>query len=328
MATTAIEGNTLSEQEVRERIEGKLKLPPSREYLGQEVDNIVGACRAIFDRLRTDPAARALGPETIKSYNAQVLAGLNRPDEVEPGVIRKHSVGVAGYRGAPAEDCEYLLSRLCEWLNSKEFDRPEDGIAIDIIKAVLAHLYLAWIHPFGDGNGRTARLVEFHILLAAGMPTPTAHLLSNHYNETRGEYYRQLDRASRSGGDVLSFLHYAVRGLVDQLAAQLEVIREQQWDVTWRSYVHERFKDATGAGIRQRHLVLDLTTARGDDWVLHKEIPLLTPRLATVYANKTAKTLTRDINALVKLGLIDSSAGKVRARREVILAFLPVAVAG
>ena len=40
-ATTAIEGNTLSEEEVIERIEGKLALPPSREYLGKEVDNIV-----------------------------------------------------------------------------------------------------------------------------------------------------------------------------------------------------------------------------------------------------------------------------------------------
>ena len=41
LATTAIEGNTLTEEEVRLRIEKKLKLPPSKEYLGQEIDNIV-----------------------------------------------------------------------------------------------------------------------------------------------------------------------------------------------------------------------------------------------------------------------------------------------
>lgn len=67
-----------------------------------------------------------------------------------------------------------------------------------ILKAIAAHLYLAWIHPF-DGNGRTARLMELRLLLAAGVTTPATHLLSNHYNLTRGEYYRQLDAASRTG---------------------------------------------------------------------------------------------------------------------------------
>src|SRR5680860_933902 len=60
-----------------------------------------------------------------------------------------------------------------------------------IVKAIVAHLYLAWIHPFGDGNGRTARLVELQILLAAGFPVPACQLLSSHYNQTRAEYYRQ-----------------------------------------------------------------------------------------------------------------------------------------
>ena len=43
LATTAIEGNTLSEDEVRRHIEGTLKLPPSREYLAVEVDNVMKA---------------------------------------------------------------------------------------------------------------------------------------------------------------------------------------------------------------------------------------------------------------------------------------------
>jgi Fic family protein len=114
------------------------------------------------------------------------------------------------YRGAPAEDCEHLLERLCEWLNGQDFTPREGMDAIyAILKAVVAHLYLAWTHPFGDGNGRTARLIEFHILLSAGVPSPAAHLFSNHYNLTRAEYYRQLDRASKSGDDLIPFLsHY------------------------------------------------------------------------------------------------------------------------
>ena len=57
------------------------------------------------------------------------------------------------------------------------------------------------------------------ILVISGVPAPAAHLLSNHYNQTRSEYYRQLGRASQSGGDVLPFITYAVRGFVDGLRA-------------------------------------------------------------------------------------------------------------
>src|SRR5436305_12681723 len=48
LATTAIEGNTLSEEEVEKILEGKSELPPSREYLGQEVSNIIDECNRIL----------------------------------------------------------------------------------------------------------------------------------------------------------------------------------------------------------------------------------------------------------------------------------------
>ena len=191
-----------------------------------------------------------------------------------------------------------------------------------ILKAVVAHLYLAWIHPFGDGNGRTARLVEFQILLSAGVPTPAAHLLSNHYNLTRAEYYRQLDHASKSGGEIAPFLEYAARGFVDGLREQLHVIREQEWDVAWRSYVHERFRDRPGKNSkRQRDLVLDLSTVRHP--VAAGKIPELTPRLAKTYAGISAKTLQRDLATVEEMELIERKAEGVRTRRELILAFLP-----
>jgi len=44
LATTAIEGNTLSEEEILELVDGKLELPPSKEYLAQEVKNIIDTC--------------------------------------------------------------------------------------------------------------------------------------------------------------------------------------------------------------------------------------------------------------------------------------------
>ena len=322
LATTAIEGNTLSEDEVRKRIEGKLKLSPSKEYLGQEIDNIVEACNSIAENLFTSGPAK-LCVDDIKKFNLLVLKKLPLQEGVIPGEIRTYYVGVGKYRAAPPEDCNYLLERLCDWLNTEiaEF-RQGDKIALGILKAIVAHLYLAWIHPFGDGNGRTARLVEFQTLIGSGVPSAAAHLLSNHYNETRTEYYRQLDSSSQSGGEVMNFVEYALQGFVDGLKDQLTVIRKQQLDVTWRNYVHELFKDKTSdSQIRRRHLALDLSQ-------IDKPVPLsklteVSPRLAAAYSRKTHKTLIRDVRELMDMDLVEHTKDGIRARKEIILAFLP-----
>jgi len=325
LATTAIEGNTLSEEEVLQHLEGKLQLPPSREYLAQEIDNIVTGCNRILDDIKVGHRL-ILTPDTIKQLNRTVLDKLHLDEGVIPGELRKGSVVVARYKGAPAEDCAYLLDQLCTWLNSETFvPQPDMGIVYATLKAILAHLYLAWIHPFGDGNGRTARLVEFQILVSSGVPAPAAHLLSNHYNQTRTEYYRQLDQTSRSGGNIFPFVSYAVQGFVDGLRSQLKLIREQQWDVAWRNYVHEAFRDKTSASdVRRRHLILDLSEET--DSIPLAKLTEVSPRVAASYARKTSKTLSRDINILLEMQLIEKNKDGFRARKEVILAFLPTKV--
>jgi len=322
-ATTAIEGNTLSEEQVLAAVEGKLSVPPSMQYQKQEVDNVIAACNMIGTEMTTGVAAE-LSVERILKYNRQILDKLPLGEGVRPGEFRRHSVGVGRYRGAPAEDCPMLVENLCRWLAGPDFHGAEGQTVVHaILQAVLAHLYLAWIHPFGDGNGRTARLVEFHLLLAQGVPSPAAHLLSNHYNQTRTEYYRQLERASTSGGDVVPFVCYAVQGFVDGLREQLEFVWGQQWDVTWRNYVHERFQNKhSPSNTRQRHLALDLGTK--NDWVAVAGLPDLSPRLARGYAGKTAKTVQRDLGVLEQLGLIQREPRRVRAKREIIFALLPM----
>ncbi len=253
-----------------------------------------------------------------------MLRGLELEAEVVPGRVRQHSVGVLRYPGAPYEDCEHLLDRLCRWLNEENFDSGNVfGLAAAIVKAILAHLYIAWIHPFGDGNGRTARLLEFYILVNAGVSVPSAHLLSDHYNQTRPEYYRHLDYASRSQGDIIPFIHYAVSGFVEELKEQLTVIRGQQWSLAWRDFIAEHFdKDSSSpTNLRRKYLVLDLSWHK--EPVARGRLALISPRVAECYAKKTEKTLSRDINVLTEAGLIEKVKGGYRARTEVILAFLP-----
>ena len=109
---------------------------------------------------------------------------------------------------------------------------------------------------------------------------------------------------------------------MDGLREQLEFVWDQQWDVVWRNYIHELFqhKDSK-SDVRQRHLALDLGTQRG--WVPLSELKEMTLRLAGAYASKTSKTIQRDLNTLMAIGLIAREGNKIRAKREIIQFFLP-----
>ena len=315
-ATTAIEGNTLSQEEVSELARGQLRLPPSKEYLGIEVRNILGVFNEMIDIDQIPP----LNVNRVKYLNGRVLQDLKLDDDTVPGEIRLHEVVVARYKGAPAKDCEYLLNRLFEWLDGMSFELGHSKLGIAILKAIVAHLYLSWIHPFGDGNGRVARLVEYQILLSAGVPNPATHTLSNHYNETRSEYYRRLDRASRDRTGVTDFLVYSLQGFMDGLTEQLETIKDQIRIDMWTNYIYMKFRDRSGpADTRRRHLVLDLSER--DEPVRRTDIRLLTPRLAEAYSGKTEKTITRDLNALSRMGLITRTRRTISTNKEIMQAF-------
>jgi Fic family protein len=339
LATTAIEGNTLSEEQARKIADGELRLPPSQEYLGREIENILAAFHEIRDEVFEHDAEIdanvPLSVDRIKHYNRLILSGLTVEEGVEPGEIRTHSVVVGNYRGAPAADCETLLEQLCSWLNSDAFQSDDEQLMIPlaIVKAVVAHLYLAWIHPFGDGNGRTARLLELQILLSAGLAMPVTQLLSNHYNATRTEYYHQLANASASASP-LDFLHYAVEGLVDELRAQLDRIWSMQYVDRWEQFVYETFGEIRTESERRRlRLVKDISRASiipadgvGLPWlepVPRQKLRHLSPQLAEFYAGRTERTLSRDLEELIDRDLIRRDEGGYVPASNRVLAFMP-----
>lgn len=334
-ATTAIEGNTLTEEQVSAVVDGKLSMPPSKKYLQQEVENIIVACNQLANEIHQADASGLpfrFTPQRIKDLNRLVLKELEVDAGVVPGETRAHSVVVARYRGAPAQDCDFLLELLCDWLNGDYMaisESSEDHFLAAFLRAALGHLYFAWIHPFGDGNGRTARLIEFAILVAAGLPSSAAHLLSNHYNQTRDMYYRRLDQASREyrTDGVAAFLAYAAEGFVDQLVEQLTFIEHQVLEVAWRDFVHRSFSgEHTPAKVRARELALALPSGFDEDaWVTRTDLVKLTVELAALYSGRGRKTLTRDINRLSEMGLIRYDAGRnlYASNRRIMFGLMP-----
>ena len=324
LASAAIEGNSLNEEQAVAAVEGKLEVPESQDYLKQELENVVAALAEIENEVH-ETGNFELSSTSLRDLNRKVLKGLELKDHVVPGEFRTEGIVVGTvYRGAPAQDCDYLVEAMCDWLNGPNFSRDGGDHAKDflfaVLKAVVAHVYIAWIHPFGDGNGRTARLVEFGILAAAGVPSVAAHLLSNHYNQTRTNYYRQLEHASKSGGDLLPLLAYSAKGFVEQLQQQLNSVHEWILQATWTNYVHSLFTGSTATAKRQRDLVLALPS---DDFIRRANLTTLSPSLAEAYATKKSKTVTRDLNALEQRGLIERKPNGIRARREIMLSFMP-----
>lgn len=335
--STAIEGNTLSEKEIEQILDNKEPLPPSKRYLEQEIRNVLDASNQIVQDVCIKNG-HPLSPEYICSLNTMVLNNLELQEDVQPGSFRTHSVVVGTvYRGAPPEDCAHLMQQLCNWLNSPVFESPTKEMqpAMAIIQATCAHIYLAWIHPFGDGNGRTARLIELYLLLKAGLPVPAAHLLSNHYNKTRTEYYIHLQKLSKKnvygkypGFD--DFLTYALQGMVDGLKEQLDKIQCFQLNIMWNYHVYEQFraygkKDQTSKSReRQGKRMRDLLLSLQENWQSIDFNTIPTDVFHTHYSTKTARTLQRDIRELVDMGLLEKSEHGYKPRKDIVIAMLPL----
>jgi Fic family protein len=323
-ATTAIEGNTLSQSDVEQIVRSvSERTTGSEDYRVREVENVLRAYNSIQRTIATG-IGLALTPQLIKQFNAEVLGGLELPSEVTPGQVRNHSVVVGRYRGPDAADCERLLIEMCDWLNRSEFiGEGLMRVPIAIIRASLVHLYLAWIHAFGDGNGRTARLCEYLVLVTSGVPSSAAHLISNHCNNTRDEYYRQLQFASESGGDVSRFLTYCASGFVTELSDQLKTVYDRQFRLTWSEHVATNIPGRDLAVRDRRRLIAEELFGRA---VGGDQITSLTPDLARTYARTVPKTLVRDLQELVSAGLLLESNGTYSANTNVLLDFLPMAV--
>ncbi|MBI2794903.1 MAG: Fic family protein [Ignavibacteria bacterium] len=317
-STTAIEGNTLTQEDIDDIYDRKMELPESKAYLKIEVDNILNAFNKIKNNA-VDGDERALSKELIQEFHRDVAANLGEFIDAIPGRFRTDNRTVGKYRPPNHEHVDLLIGNLCEWL-VKEFHYPKYTYWYEcIIQAIAAHVYFEWIHPFGDGNGRTGRLIEFYILVRAGLPVIASTLLSNFYNATRSEYYRQFDVA-RQEKDLTKFLRYAVGGLRDGLESIYTDALGSVKRITWQHLIYEKFRDipASSAAVSKRRQRLALTLKLGKDYSLD-ELAVANIILMKAYRD-TVRTLARDVNELIKMKLIVENKDKTyRTNHELLL---------
>ena len=306
-ATTAIEGNTLAEKEIRKIIKGQ-PLPESKAYQEQEVKNILRAMNRISETLFAGQTPAIITPELLLQYHHFVGKDLSEPFRATPGEFAQSQRTVGRYRCPPPgrgkNQVEELVKRLCDWLQTEfGFASGKQSFRDGIIQAVVTHIYIEWIHPFDDGNGRTGRLVEFYLLLRTGVPDICAHILSNHYNSTRPEYYAHISSCQHTS-DLTPFIAYAITGFLDGLYEVWKTVDVELLNSAWRGYVYDKF-----AGIkwskpvfkRRRRLLLDLPLLERYD--LHS-IQLASPEIAREYATVNISTVKRDIRELIETGLL------------------------
>jgi Fic family protein len=176
-----------------------------------------------------------------------------------------------------------------------------------------------------DGNGRTARLLEFYLLMRAGVPSIASHILSNYYNNTRTVYYRQLQHATETG-DLSEFIQYALEGFRDGLENTITVIHREQTEITWSNYVHDEIEKMQDEGKstktlrRLRQLAYYIPS---DKFYSIDEIMVLNAKIAVEYRGLNPITLRRDLDLLVRKELFKIEKNKYRANHELLLSLLP-----
>lgn len=315
-STTAIEGNTLTDEEVAKVARGE-SLPPSKEYQEREVRNVLEAMNTLRDVVARENRTELISPELIRRFHALVGKNLGEHFDAIPGHFRTDERVVGPYRCPRHEDVPLLVEQLCRWLRQEfTFESSRQTFADAVVQAIVTHVYIEWIHPFGDGNGRTGRLLEFYILLRAGNPDIASHILSNHYNLTRPEYYRRLQKAN-DDRDLSAFIAYAVQGYRDGLVESLAQIQRSQFEMAWRTLIYDRFAirkyRKKGVFKRQRDLILSMPIDRE---MPPRGLRLISPEVARDYATMSDRTLMRDLDVLREMKLVVERNGLFRPATE------------
>jgi Fic family protein len=220
-SSTAIEGNRLSLEQVSDLAHGREVMATRKDK--QEVKNYLNVLESI-DKLAEE--SKITEDIILKIHKSAAKGTLENPSDC--GAYRNRYVVVANritgevfFRPPSNEDVPGLVRALVEWVNSIDV-----GTIDPIIEAGIAHYEFVRIHPFVDGNGRTARVLATLILYLRGFDTKQFFCLDDYYDSDRPAYYRALQSVDQITLDLTNWLEYFVEGVnVSTAAVKERIIR-------------------------------------------------------------------------------------------------------
>lgn len=297
--TTGIEGNALSEEQIR-RVAGAAGDDSGRRRLTLAEQEVVNA-RDVQEFIRQDARRNPEGiitEDLIRHLHELNTKACHYPNN-RAGHYRDAEVVAGEYRPPKHEDVPRLMEQFLRLINSRkivEAYRP-------ILRAVIAHFYLISIHPFGDGNGRTSRSLEAYILYHSGYNTRGFYSLANYFYRHRPEYIAELqDARFRYNGDLTHFVKFALAGFVEELQEVQTLVLSFVRDIVFRDYLRQLAEQGK-ISARVRALV-ELLLSVGS---MHVDIyrNRRHPIIEALYNDiKTTKTLARDLKAAEQFHLI------------------------
>ncbi len=207
--STRIEGNPLTLPQVGALAEGRDV--PAEARAKREILNYFAALRWIW---RSSPPRR-LGETSLLLLHRLLVRGVVPAPEAGAYKTRPNAV-VQGsrviYRPPPPEAAAILTRSLLRWMNSDECREEHPAVA-----AAVVHHRMVSIHPFMDGNGRTARALESWLLFRSDFDTHHIFALDEYFESDRGRYYEKIQDARRRDGDLTRWVEYVGEGIVETL---------------------------------------------------------------------------------------------------------------
>lgn len=213
IGSARIEGNNTT---VAEYIETKLtdhEVVPSSI---KEIKNIERAMAFIEENIQDYPLNKTFLSEMHKMIVEGLLPPPNGEGDGTPGEYRRTNLKIHRSIHNPPEwlKVEDYMAELLDFVNK------EDSPKYDLLKAAIAHHRFVWIHPFGNGNGRTVRLFTYALLVKAGFNVnvgriinPTAVFCSN-----RNDYYSNLSEADKGTEEgMVLWVEYVLKGLKEEI---------------------------------------------------------------------------------------------------------------
>jgi len=210
--TTHIEGTQLTLEQATQLLAGQT-IPEADPDDVRELLNYRTAFDLVAEYVGSgEPMTEALIREIHKRLVKDVRGGSATPGQYRLGqnLIVNSVTRETVYTPPPAHEVEPLMAELVQWLNA-------DTRINTVLVSGIAQFQLVHIHPFIDGNGRTARLLATLVMYRGNYDFKRLFTLSEFYDRDRSAYYAALQTVRGHDMDMTGWLEYYVGGLATQM---------------------------------------------------------------------------------------------------------------